>query len=104
MVELGKVIFLGHIHVSIWALDTQEGAWAKKVGLTPLKKLDWTCINEPLAKELFCSFNYDDQYVKLQGQQINISEEGITKVFKLPYERLMQEHNRGIMVLLPPIL
>jgi len=30
MVELGKVIFLGHIHVSIWALDTQEGAWAEK--------------------------------------------------------------------------
>jgi hypothetical protein len=40
MVELRKVIFMGHIHVSIWALDTQEGAWAKKVGLISLKKLD----------------------------------------------------------------
>jgi len=89
MVELRKVVFLGHIHVSIWALDTQKGAWAKKVGLTSLKKLDWTCINEPLAKELFCSFNYDDQYVKLRRQRININEEAITKVFKLPCEGLM---------------
>ncbi len=100
MVELGTVIFLGHIHVSIWALDTQKGAWAKKVGLTSLKKLDQTCINEPLAKELFYSFNYDNQYVKLRGQQINISEEGIAKVFKLPCEGLMagtQEGYNGVV-------
>jgi hypothetical protein len=37
MVDLGKVIFLGCIHANIWALDTQEGAWAKKVGLASLK-------------------------------------------------------------------
>jgi hypothetical protein len=42
-----------------------------------------------MAKELFCSFNYDDQCVKLQGRQINIGEEGITKVFKLPCKGLM---------------
>jgi hypothetical protein len=65
MVELGKVTFLGCIHVSIWALDTHEGTWAKKVGLALLKKLDWTHINKSLVKELICSFNYDDQYVKL---------------------------------------
>jgi hypothetical protein len=40
VVELRKVIFLGCTHVSIWALDTQEGTWAKKVGLASLKKLD----------------------------------------------------------------
>jgi hypothetical protein len=95
MVELGKVVFLGHIHVIIWALDTQEGAWAKKVGLTSLKKLDWTCIYEPLAKELFCSFKYDDQYVKLWGQQINISEEAIAKVSKLPCEGLIARTQEG---------
>jgi hypothetical protein len=39
--------------------------------------------------ELIYNFNYDDEYVKLQGQQINIGEEGITKVFKLPCEGLM---------------
>jgi hypothetical protein len=59
------------------------------VGLAPLKKLDWTHINEPMAKELIYSFNYDDRYVKLQGQQINISEEGIVNVFKLPCKGLM---------------
>ncbi len=58
--ELGKVTFLGCTHVSIWALDAQEGAWAKKAGLASLKKLDWTHINEPLAKELICNFNYDN--------------------------------------------
>jgi len=67
MAKLGKVTFLGCTHVSIWALNIQEGTWAKKVGLASLKKLDWTHINEPLVKELICSFNYDDQYVKLQG-------------------------------------
>jgi len=89
MAELGKVTLLGCIHANIWALNTQEGAWAKKVGLASLKKLDWTHINEPLVKKLICSFNYDDQYVKLQGQQINISEEGIVKVFKLLCKGLM---------------
>ncbi len=39
VVELGKVTFLGCTHTSIWALDIQEGAWAKKVGLSLLKNL-----------------------------------------------------------------
>jgi hypothetical protein len=65
MAKLGKVTFLGCIHVNIWVLNIQEGAWAKKVGFVLLKKLDCTHINELLAKELICSFNYDDQYVKL---------------------------------------
>jgi hypothetical protein len=60
VVELRNVTFLGCIHVNISALDTQEGAWAKEVGLESLKKLDWTHINEPLVKELICNFNYDD--------------------------------------------
>ncbi len=65
--KLGKVTFLGCTHVIIWALDTQEGAWAKKMGLALLKKIDLAHVNDPLVKELFCSFNYDDQYAKLQG-------------------------------------
>jgi hypothetical protein len=76
-------------------VDTQEGAWAKEVGLESLKKLDWTHINEPLVKELIFSFNYDDQYVKLQGRQINISEEGIVKVFKLLCKGLMARAQEG---------
>jgi hypothetical protein len=59
-VELGKATNLGCIHGNIWALDTQEGSWAKKVGLASLKKFNWTHINKPLTKELTCSFNYDD--------------------------------------------
>jgi hypothetical protein len=90
VVELGKVTFLGCIYNSIWALDTQEGAWAKKVGLASLKKFNWTHINKPLAKELICSFNYDDQYAKLQRQQIDIGKEGIImKIFKLPCKGLI---------------
>jgi hypothetical protein len=38
--ELTKVIFLGCTHDNICALDTQEGAWAKKVGLASLKKIN----------------------------------------------------------------
>jgi hypothetical protein len=38
--ELAKVIFLGCTHDNICALDTQERAWAKKVGLASLKKFD----------------------------------------------------------------
>ncbi len=53
------------------------------------KKFDWTHINEPLVKELICNFNYDNQYVKLERQHIDIGEEGITKVFKLLCEGLM---------------
>ncbi len=34
------LIFLGYTPSSIWALDTQEEAWAKKVGLTSLKKFN----------------------------------------------------------------
>ncbi len=60
MVELGKVTFLGCICGNIWALDIHKEAWAKKVGLAPLKKFDWIHINEPLVKELICSFNYDN--------------------------------------------
>jgi len=36
------------------------------------------------VKELSYYFNYDNQYVKLERRQINISEEGIAKMFKLP--------------------
>lgn len=61
----------------------------KKVGLVLLKKFDQIHINEPLIKELICSFDYDNQYVKLEKQQIDIGEEGIAKVFKLPCEGLM---------------
>jgi hypothetical protein len=93
--KLGKVIFLGCTHIIIWALDIQEGAWAKKVGLALLKKIDWTHINEPLAKELICSFNFDNQYVKLQGRQIDIGKEGIVKVIKLPCEGLMARAVEG---------
>ncbi len=57
--------------------------------LALLKKLNWTHINKPLAKELICNFNYDDRYVKVHGQKIDICEEGIMKVFKLPCEGLM---------------
>jgi len=67
MAELGKVSFLGCTHGSIWALDNQDGACrAKKVGLSSLKKIEWTHINEPLV-ELIYNLNYDDQYIKLQG-------------------------------------
>ncbi len=45
-----KVTSLGCIHVSIWVLDIQEGAWAKKVGLASFKKCEWTHINEPMVK------------------------------------------------------
>jgi hypothetical protein len=93
--ELGKVTFLGCTHANIWALDTQEGACVKKVGLASLKKLDWIHINEPLVKELICSFNDDNQYVKLQGRQIDIGEEGIVKVFKLPCKGLMAGAQEG---------
>jgi len=48
-----------------------------------------------LPKKLICSFNYDNQYVKLQGQQINIGEEGITKVLNLSYEGLMARAQEG---------
>jgi hypothetical protein len=37
VVKLGKVTSLGCIHVNIWVLDIQEGAWAKKVGLASFK-------------------------------------------------------------------
>ncbi len=60
-----------------------------------LKFFDCTHINELLAKKLVCSFNYDDQYVKLQGRQIDIGEEGIVKVFKLPWEGLMARTLEG---------
>jgi hypothetical protein len=60
MVKLGKVIFFGCTQVRIWALDIQEGTCAKKLGLESLKKFDWTYINEPMAKKLICSFNYDN--------------------------------------------
>jgi hypothetical protein len=53
------------------------------------KKFNWTHINEPLVKELICSFNCDNQYVKLERQQIDIGEEGIAKMFKLPRGGLM---------------
>jgi hypothetical protein len=60
IVELGKVTFLGCFHISIWALDIQEATWAKKIGLTSLKKFDWIHIIKPLTKELILNFNYDD--------------------------------------------
>lgn len=66
MVKLRRVTFLGCIHGSIQALDIQKEAWAKKVGLALLKKFNWIHINKPLEKELICSFNYDNQYVKLE--------------------------------------
>ncbi len=40
MVELRKIVFLGGTHGNMWALDTQEETWAKKVGLVSLKKFD----------------------------------------------------------------
>jgi hypothetical protein len=60
MAKLGKVTFFGCTQVRIWALDIQERTCAKKVGLELLKKIDWTYINEPMAKKLICSFNYDN--------------------------------------------
>ncbi len=66
VVELGKMVFLGCTHGSFWALDIQEEAWAKKVGLVSLKKFNYTHIKEPLVKELICNFNYDNRYVKLE--------------------------------------
>ncbi len=81
--------FLGCTHDNIWTLDTQEEPWAKKTSFASLKNFDWTHINEPLVKELICSFDYDNQYVKLERQHIDIGEESIAKVFKLPCEGLM---------------
>jgi hypothetical protein len=89
VVELGKVTILGCIHGSIWALDIHKEAWAKKVGVVLLKKLNLIHINALLMKELICNFNYDNQYVKLEKRQINIGEEGIAKMFKLPCGGLM---------------
>ncbi len=40
VVKLKKVTFMGCTRTNIWALETQEGAWAKKVGFASLKKLD----------------------------------------------------------------
>jgi hypothetical protein len=65
MAKLGKMIFLGCIHNSIWALDIREETWAKKVGLASLNKFNWTHINKPLVKELICIFDYDNKCVKL---------------------------------------
>jgi len=40
MAKLGTMIFLGCTHGNIWALDTQDEAWAKKVGIASLKKFN----------------------------------------------------------------
>jgi hypothetical protein len=53
------------------------------VGLALLKKFDQTHIYEPLVKELICNFDYDNRYIKLEKQHIDIGKEGIVKVFKL---------------------
>jgi hypothetical protein len=50
------------------------------------------------VKELPCSFDYDNQYVKLEKQQINIGEEGITIMFKLPCEGQMAGTREGYNV------
>jgi len=47
------------------------------------------------VKELSYNFNYDNQYVKLERRQINISEEGIAKMFKLPYGGLIARAQKG---------
>jgi hypothetical protein len=47
------------------------------------------------VKELICNFDYDNQYVKLEKQHIDIGEEGIAKVFKLPCEGLMVGAREG---------
>jgi hypothetical protein len=76
-----------------------EEEWAKKAGLVSLEKFDWTHINEPLMKELICNFNYENWYVKLERWHINIGEEGIAELFKLPCGGLMvgaQERHNGV--------
>jgi hypothetical protein len=52
----------------------EEAEWAKKVGLTKIRKLNWTLINEPKMKEMMNSYNHANQYVRLKGKQINIGE------------------------------
>ncbi len=97
--ELGKLTFLRCTNGTIWALDIQEEEWAKKAGLVSLEKFDWTHINEPLMKELICNFNYENWYVKLERWHINIGEEGIAELFKLPCGGLMvgaQERHNGV--------
>jgi hypothetical protein len=38
--ELGKINFLGCTHGSIWISLKEEAAWAKKIGLAKIRKLN----------------------------------------------------------------
>jgi len=40
MAKLGIMTFLGCTRGNIWALDIQDEAWAKKVGIASLKKFN----------------------------------------------------------------
>ncbi len=74
VVELKKVLSWMHSWQYL-GLDIQEEAWAQKVGLVSLKKFNQIHINKPLVKELICSFNYDNQYVKV-GEMIYQHRQG----------------------------
>jgi hypothetical protein len=66
-----------------------EAKWAKKIGLTKIRKLNRTLIDEPIMKEMMNTYNHANQYVKLKGKQINIGE-GMGRIFGYPMKGLYQ--------------
>ncbi len=60
-----------------------------------MRKFDWTHINLHVIMEMICNYGIIKEATKLKGKEVNLTIEGIVKVFKSPSIGIVPRRKEG---------
>jgi hypothetical protein len=72
------------MHGMIWAMEKQEAQWVKKARLIYMRKFNSTHVDLPMITKMIYNYQVTKEATNLKGKEVNLTIEGIAKVFKLP--------------------
>ncbi len=81
--DLETIDFIGCIHNMIWAMEKWEMQWVEKARLIHICKFNWTHVNLPMITKMICNYRIIEEATNLKGKEVDLTIEGIDKVFKL---------------------
>jgi plasmid rolling circle replication initiator protein Rep len=83
------------MHDMIWAMEKREVQWAEKVRFTHMCKFNWTHVDLLMITKMICNYRVTKEATNLKGKEVDLTIEGIVKVFKLPFSRIVTRGKEG---------
>jgi hypothetical protein len=86
------------MHGMIWAMEKRKVQWAEKEWLTHMHKFNYTHVDLLVITKMFCNYLITKEATNLRGKDVDLTIEGIAKVFKLPSIRTITRRKEGYSI------